>query len=155
MMKNRFTLIVLIVVTIQSCKVMKRIPESSRMPASSSIPEMFASIDYESFESTVAQYLIQSPISLKIDTVMFNTIIAYELYDGNNHRQWFFWETTWTEKTVYTINYEKDEEGVFYKLEVESFEAPSENYSKWQSVYPSRKTKEELIINKLNNNGTK
>jgi hypothetical protein len=72
------------------------------------------------------------------------------LYDGGIHRKWFFGDSQWKEKTIYTINYQKETDGVSYKLKVETFEAPNENYLKWRPVYPTKNTKENLIIKKLN-----
>ncbi|MEQ9289334.1 MAG: hypothetical protein RIG77_20570 [Cyclobacteriaceae bacterium] len=160
-------LILIIFIAFSGCRLNYMI----KLPDSSSIPEMYSTMGFDDFESTVIGLLIQAPISLKIDTAyqsfevnsrpilngeietdttFINRIIAYELYEGKPHKRWFFFETKWVEQTIYFIQYKKEDNGVFYTMVVKSFEAPNENYSKWQSTYPSQPTKESLIIQKIN-----
>jgi hypothetical protein len=146
-MKLRFFSALFLTLTIlilfQYCSINRKV-------ASSNIPEIFSPIEYDKFESKATIALISSPISLKIDTTYKNTIIAYELYKGAMHVKWFFGETQWVEKTLYTITYQREIDGVSFKLKVNSFEAPNERFIKWRPVHPTKKTKESLIISKLN-----
>jgi hypothetical protein len=146
MKKNYFLKLILIatiLICFQQCAL-------NRRPASNHLPEMFSSIKYEKFEARAAKALISSPISLKIDTTSEDKIVAYEFYEGELHRKWIFGETRWIGKTVYIITYQKEIDGVSYKIEINSFEAPSKDYLKWKSINSSEMTKENLIIQKLN-----
>ena len=118
--------------------------------SASIIPKIFTSIAYDDFEETSTKILINDPLNLKIDTAYSNTIMAYEIYEGSTHRKWFFWKNQWREKTTYRINYYSEIDGVSFTIKVISSEAPNDKYYKWQKVYyPSKKTKENIIIEKL------
>jgi hypothetical protein len=137
------------VLLICACKTASKIPRVP--PGSMSLPNMPSSIDYDVFEVTTIKILIDPPLNLMVDTVYNHTISAYEICDGRVHRHWFFWKTTWKEKTRYLITYQKVGSEVIFTLTSQTFEAPNIYWAehRWQRVEPSNKTKESMILEKL------
>lgn len=148
-----FLLIIALLVIGCSPKSASRMQGPHSLPGAMHLPDMPSSIPFSNFRSSAINILISPPLDLTVDTVYNNTISAYEVYNGRVHRRWFFWKAAWKEKTIYKISFRQSDSSTIYTLKSESFEAPDENWidKRWQRVEPSVKTKENLIIQKLNN----
>ena len=146
-----FLLFVLITLgfLLNACSSSNKITDE--MPGGMNIVDMPSHILYNDFNAAVVSILMDPPLDLTIDTTYDDTIHASEVYDGRVHRHWFFWKTTWKEKTCYYITYRRAENNTVFTLRSASFETQdaSQPNARWHVVQPSVKTKENQILQQL------